>query len=268
MTHDLGALKAFQAEHIYRHPHVAQSMGRAKQVVAELFAAFSADPALLPADWSAACGAHFETVDESPQELGRAQSGAGQYSLAFFKGMSSAGSVYEGVADTTIQRGAPNLGKSEFCTSKGGSTQRSCLLRWDLSSIPSTAKVEGAVLEVTVADPSRGTFRLFDVRRSWTEDEATFKRPHDGAAWGLPGANSTVDAGSTPLGAFVPRANGALTIPLNAAGVAVVQGWVKEPASNAGLKIYNPRPFNGTSIASSDWGVVAERPKLVVVLAN
>jgi dGTPase len=57
MTHDLRALKAFQAEHIYRHPHVAQSMGRAKQVVAELFAAFSADPALLPADWSAACGA-------------------------------------------------------------------------------------------------------------------------------------------------------------------------------------------------------------------
>jgi dGTPase len=32
-------------------------MGKAKQVVAELFAAFSADPSLLPADWSAACGA-------------------------------------------------------------------------------------------------------------------------------------------------------------------------------------------------------------------
>ena len=57
MTGQLKALKAFQAEHIYRHPHVAQSMGRAQQVVGELFAALSANPSLLPADWSRACGA-------------------------------------------------------------------------------------------------------------------------------------------------------------------------------------------------------------------
>lgn len=223
---------------------------------------------LLLATGSAACGAHFETVDESPQELGRTQNGTGRYSLSFFKGMSSAGSVYEGVADATIQRRASNQGKSEFCTSKGGSTQRSCLLRWDLSSIPSTARVQGVLLEVTVADPSRGTFRVYDMRRPWTEDEADFKRANAGEVWGLPGANSTVDSGSTALGAFVPRDNGALTIPLNAAGVAVVQGWINDPATNHGLKLYNPRPFNGATILSSDWGTVAERPKLVVVLAD
>lgn len=223
---------------------------------------------LLLATGSAACGAHFETVDESPQELGRAQSGTGQYSLSFFKGMSSAGSVYEGVTDATIQRRASNQGKSEYCSSKGGSFQRSCLLRWDLSSIPSTSKVQGVLLEVTVGDPSRSTFRVYDVRRSWTEDEVDFRQPRAGEAWGMPGANATVDAGSTPLGVFVPRANGALTIPLNAAGVAVVQGWINDPASNHGLKLYNPRPFNGATIMSSDWGTVAERPKLVVVLAN
>jgi hypothetical protein len=222
----------------------------------------------LLATGSAACGAHFETVDESPQELGRASNGTGQHSLSFFKGMSSAGSVYEGVTDATIEQRAANLGKSEFCTSKGGSTQRSCLLRWDLSSIPSTARVQGVLLEVTVGDPSRGTFRLYDVRRSWSEDEADFKHARSGDAWGLPGANSTVDAGSTALGAFKPRATGALSIPLNAAGVAVVQGWINDPASNQGLKIYNPRPYDGTTILSSDWSAVAERPKLVVVLAN
>jgi dGTPase len=57
MMERLRALKAFQAEHIYRHPHIAGSMIKAQQVVRELFAAFSGDPALLPADWSAACGA-------------------------------------------------------------------------------------------------------------------------------------------------------------------------------------------------------------------
>ncbi len=57
MAERLKALKAFQAEHIYRHPHVAHSMGKAKVVVGELFAAFSGTPLLLPPDWSAACGA-------------------------------------------------------------------------------------------------------------------------------------------------------------------------------------------------------------------
>jgi dGTPase len=53
----LRALKQFQAEHIYRHPHVVHSMAGARRVVTELFAAFSGDPALLPPDWAAACGA-------------------------------------------------------------------------------------------------------------------------------------------------------------------------------------------------------------------
>jgi dGTPase len=34
-----------------------ESVGKAKQVVRELFEALSADPALLPLDWATACGA-------------------------------------------------------------------------------------------------------------------------------------------------------------------------------------------------------------------
>jgi dGTPase len=52
----LKALKAFQFERIYRHPHVTLAMDRAKQVVTALYAAFTADPALLPPDWAASCG--------------------------------------------------------------------------------------------------------------------------------------------------------------------------------------------------------------------
>jgi dGTPase len=50
------ALKAFLFERMYRHPRVMATMGRAKIVVAELFAAFSADPGLLPEDWRRSCG--------------------------------------------------------------------------------------------------------------------------------------------------------------------------------------------------------------------
>jgi dGTPase len=50
------ALKAFLFAHMYRHPRVMGTMNQAKDVVTELFAAFSADPALLPEDWAARCG--------------------------------------------------------------------------------------------------------------------------------------------------------------------------------------------------------------------
>jgi dGTPase len=56
MGASLNALKAFLFARMYRHPRVIRSMAAAKGVVTDLFAAFSADPNLLPADWRAVCG--------------------------------------------------------------------------------------------------------------------------------------------------------------------------------------------------------------------
>jgi dGTPase len=53
---ELKALKGFLFVRMYRHPRVMTSMERAKGVVTDLYEAFLADPALLPADWAAACG--------------------------------------------------------------------------------------------------------------------------------------------------------------------------------------------------------------------
>ncbi|HWA68890.1 MAG TPA: deoxyguanosinetriphosphate triphosphohydrolase [Rhizomicrobium sp.] len=53
----LKALKAIQMERMYKHPHVTQSMTRAQRVVTDLFAAFVADPGLLPPDWAQAARA-------------------------------------------------------------------------------------------------------------------------------------------------------------------------------------------------------------------
>lgn len=57
MGAQVSALKSFLFARMYRHPRVMGSMNTAKRVVAELFAAFSGDPSLLPSDWAGACGA-------------------------------------------------------------------------------------------------------------------------------------------------------------------------------------------------------------------
>jgi dGTPase len=50
----LKALKGFQMERMYRHPHVVNSMNRAQAVVTDLYEGFVADPGLLPPDWAKA----------------------------------------------------------------------------------------------------------------------------------------------------------------------------------------------------------------------
>ena len=56
------ALKQFLFARMYRHERVMATMNRAKRLIAELFAAFLREPALLPPDWAAACGAPGDAV--------------------------------------------------------------------------------------------------------------------------------------------------------------------------------------------------------------
>jgi len=62
MAAQVEALKRFLFAHMYRHPRVMVPIGRAKAVVTELFAAFSADPSKMPPDWTALCGAPGDAV--------------------------------------------------------------------------------------------------------------------------------------------------------------------------------------------------------------
>ncbi|HEY4943842.1 MAG TPA: deoxyguanosinetriphosphate triphosphohydrolase [Rhizomicrobium sp.] len=57
MVEQVAAIKRFLFAHMYRHPRVMVPIGRAKGVVAELFAAFSNDPSKMPPDWTRLCGA-------------------------------------------------------------------------------------------------------------------------------------------------------------------------------------------------------------------
>jgi dGTPase len=56
MKNELGALKGFLLERMYRHQRVLQVMQKAQVALSELFAAFMAEPAMLPKDWLVQCG--------------------------------------------------------------------------------------------------------------------------------------------------------------------------------------------------------------------
>jgi len=49
-------LKEFLSRRMYRHERVLLVMANAQRALSELFAAFMADPALLPKDWTDECG--------------------------------------------------------------------------------------------------------------------------------------------------------------------------------------------------------------------
>ena len=57
MREEERTLKRFMYANLYHHPQQLEAAARAKVIVAELFAAYRADPTLMGADWDAACAA-------------------------------------------------------------------------------------------------------------------------------------------------------------------------------------------------------------------
>ena len=60
---EVDALKQFLLRALYRHPQVAQTTALARGVVAELFEAYIAQPAAMPADFAAAADPQRAVAD-------------------------------------------------------------------------------------------------------------------------------------------------------------------------------------------------------------
>ncbi|HEX6859143.1 MAG TPA: deoxyguanosinetriphosphate triphosphohydrolase [Caulobacteraceae bacterium] len=52
MLEDLGVLRKFLHERMYRHPHVNETREKARRILADLFALFSTEPDKMPAEWA------------------------------------------------------------------------------------------------------------------------------------------------------------------------------------------------------------------------
>lgn len=126
------------------------------------------------------------------------------------------------------------------------------LLKWNLSSIPAGSTVVSAALTVQVFNQTNNAYNLWAMLAPWSEGGATWNNT-------LP---KTTNRGAQ-LGSFTPTATGSFQINLNAAGIALVQGWINGSANN-GLMIGTAGTTDGIDLRSSQYGTVAQRPRLTI----
>lgn len=150
-----------------------------------------------------------------------------------------------------------------------GKPDHGALLKWDLSSIPAGSTLQSATLSINVTGASADTYEIYELKRTWSEPQATWKKSNSSTNWQSAGAQGALDRGSTVLGTVTASATGLRTVVLNAAGLAVVQGWLNNPATNFGFVLQDYA--NGTDddlvFSSREATVAANRPQLQVVYA-
>ncbi|MBM4430023.1 MAG: DNRLRE domain-containing protein [Chloroflexi bacterium] len=173
--------------------------------------------------------------------------------------------AYAGCADTRITSESPAM-NFEAAELRAGARQRiSSLIRFDLSSIPSTATVHTATLHL-YGYQREGTnafdLGLYAVRRAWAEDQATWNEASSGVNWATAGCNQIP---GDRVG--VPAAQVAVTVPAwyNWSVPNEVQQMVSGASANYGWLLRQVAEVTGVlSMYSSEHGDISYRPKLVV----
>lgn len=154
----------------------------------------------------------------------------------------------------TTNYGTATTLQNDLNDSTGGNEYS--LLKWNLSSIPAAAAVQTISLGINVSNKSAGTYNVYQYNRAWVESTATW-------------SNQTPDSylGSL-VGTILATSTGTKTISLNAAGVAMVQGWINGTVANNGLLIKSASTTDGLDLRSSEYGTAASRPMLTIQYAQ
>jgi hypothetical protein len=192
----------------------------------------------------------------------------GAVAIAFQDGVSPTAS-YAGTQDTKIQVTQPTSVRGSSTTLEvDGSPDDATLIRWDLRTIPPGSSVQTASLTFNVVNGSNHTYEIYEVRRNWVEAAATWNVLAAGQNWQVAGAQGASDRGSTVLGT-VTGLTGLRTFTLNAAGIALVQAWVDNPATNFGVIIQDYlAATNGIDFSSSEFATTSSRPRLDVTYSG
>ena len=178
---------------------------------------------------------------------------------------------YTGTRDTRLKFDYPDNNYETIGTLQlAGSPDKTALLEWDLGSIAPGTTVESVSMTLNVTDASSDSYEIYALNRNWLESQATWNQASSGIGWEIAGAQGASDRGSTVLGTVTAASTGLATIELNAAGVAVVQSWIDNPASNFGFIIqdFNDATNNSLEFDSSEVAAVMNRPRLDVTLAQ
>src|SRR5262245_16286727 len=111
------------------------------------------------------------------------------------------------------------------------------LMRFDLSALPPTQTVLAAkLIWFLQATDTGASVDLYRVTEPWTEGTvignpgaASWTQRMANIPWTTVGAGAPGSRESVSLAQFRPTSPGALSIPLDAAGVSVVEGWIANP---------------------------------------
>jgi hypothetical protein len=117
------------------------------------------------------------------------------------------------------------------------------------SSNTASCTVQSASIRLQIMSTSNQSFRLYPALRAWKANEANWTQATLTSAWDVAGAMSPNDRGA-PFQEFTPNTTGGLSIPLNAAGIALVQAWIDQPASNFGIVLGHETHSDGFTFAS------------------
>jgi hypothetical protein len=174
---------------------------------------------------------------------------------------------YSGTRDTELLSGnnAANNYGSSTSLSVDGDPDESALLFWDVTSIPSGSAIQSVDITVNVTNTSgSSTYEIYDLKRAWIENEATWNEYASSQSWEVAGADGAADRGSTELGVIVGSSLGSTTVSLNTDGMATVQAWVDDPSTNHGFIVQDYNNANGLGFSSRETTPISERPKLTV----
>jgi hypothetical protein len=172
---------------------------------------------------------------------------------------------YAGAKDVTIYSASPtrNLGSASTLGMQG-TQRRSSLMAWDLTQVPVTAKIQKVDITFNTMNASVNNFAIYEIKQPWVESQASWNNYATGKTWVSVGAASVSDRGTTSLGVFSSRALGTYTLTLNTAGLALVQNWVKNPATNRGIIFDDNLAADLATVSSKEDANVNNRPKLSV----
>jgi hypothetical protein len=176
-------------------------------------------------------------------------------------------SGYSGMTDTTIRSDATktNYGNSTTLLADG-SPDYAILMRWDLSSIPTSRTAASATVTLNVVDATSHIYELYALKRSWTESNASWTNAASGNGnkWQVAGASGANDRETTLMGTLSAAGTGSLTITLTPYGLSKLNSWIKTPSSNFGFIIQDYTTTDGIDLTSSEGTAVSQRPALTI----
>jgi hypothetical protein len=199
-------------------------------------------------------------------DLGAHETSSSGNTVSFQDGVSPSPS-YAGTRDTYISQGSPtsNFGASTTIKVNGAAgNDLSGLVKWDISSIAAGNVVQTVTITFNVTNKSANSYQVYELKRPWVENQATWNVYATGSNWSVPGAQGSSDRGSTVLGTVTASALGSYTLTLNSSGVALVQSWVNTPSTNNGIIIANATNTDNLVLSSRSATTPAKRPKLTV----